>query len=182
MMIPATTAFESWIAAFLTWFEANQELAALLVFLFGFAESIVLLAVLVPSSVLFAGVGATYAASGGSLELLWLAGSVGAVLGDTASFALGHFLRDDAATVWPLRRYPRLLEKGRAVFRRWGWFALILSKFTFGLRPFVPIAAGVLSMRYWHFLAASAASSLLWAGVSLGFGYAAAKLVISHIG
>ena len=170
------------MTSFLNWFEANQDLAALMVFLFGFAESIVVLAVLVPSSVLFAGVGATYAASGGSLELLWLAGALGAVLGDAVSFALGRFLREDAAKAWPLRRYPRLLKKGRAVFKRWGWFALFLGKFTFGLRPFVPIAAGILSMRYWHFLSASTASSLLWAGVSLGFGYAAAKVVISHIG
>lgn len=166
----------------MTWFEANQELAALFVFLFGFAESIVLLAVLVPSSVLFAGVGATYAASGGSLELLWLAGSLGAVLGDTTSFALGQVLREDAAKVWPLRRYPKLLERGRAVFKRWGWFALILSKFTFGLRPFVPIAAGILSMRLRHFVVASTASSVLWAGTSLGLGYATAKVLISHIG
>ena len=170
------------MTSFLTWFEANQELAALFIFLFGFAESIVLVAVLVPSSLLFAGVGASYAAAGGSLELLWLAGSLGAVTGDTVSFALGHVLREDAAKVWPLRRYPKLLERGRSAFKRWGWFALIVGKFSFGLRPFVPIAAGILSMRSSHFLAASTLSSLLWAGVSLGFGYAAAKFLITHIG
>lgn len=161
------------ITAITDWLASHQGFAALLVFLLGFAESIVLIAILVPSSVLLAGIGASYAASGGALELLWLAGASGALAGDATSFAMGHYLRDDAARTWPFRRYPELTRRGRQVFERWGWFALVVGKFAFGVRPFVALTAGIVEMPLGNFLIASLMSCILWAGAALGFGYAA---------
>ncbi len=161
------------ITAIPGWLTTHQSFAAVLVFVLGFAESIVLIAILVPSSVLLAGIGASYAASGGSLEILWLAGALGAAAGDAASFGMGHYLRDDAARTWPFRRYPELARRGRKVFERWGWFALVISKFAFGVRPFVALTAGIVAMPLMNFLVASLISSVLWAGAALGFGYAA---------
>lgn len=177
--MPLETTIEKMIAAFLTWFETNQDLTVAIVFLFGFAESIVLLAFLVPSSVVFAAIGATYAASGGSVELLWMYGALGAVLGDAVSFGMGRHFREDAKSVWPLNRYPALFARARSVFDRWGWFAIVASKFTFGLRPFVPVAAGIWEMPFRSFMAASLVSSVLWAGAALGSGYATATALIS---
>ena len=167
------------IADWLVWLKANQQFAVVAIFWLGFAESIVLLAIVVPSTLLFAGIGAAYAGAGGSLELLWLAGALGAVCGDTTSYALGRWLRDDVPKAWPFRRYPKLFQRSSDIFRRWGWFAIILGKFTFGLRPLVPVSAGIVTMPLVHFILASLVSCVIWAGLALGFGYAAAKVLYS---
>ncbi|MEO0809453.1 MAG: DedA family protein [Pseudomonadota bacterium] len=165
------------LPALLRWIEQHQGLAVAAVFFIGFAESIVLLAVLVPSTILLAGIGSSFAATGGSIELLWISGAVGATAGDSASFAIGRYFRDDLPRIWPFRRYPMLLERSELVFRQWGWFALIASKFAFGVRPFVPLTAGALSMPFIGFLVLSAISCILWAGTALGIGYGLARAI-----
>ena len=166
---------ENWLA----WLRANHQFAVIVIFWLGFAESIVLLAIIVPSTLLFAGIGAAYAGSGGSLEVLWLAGAAGAACGDTISYAIGRWLRHDVPRAWPFRRYPSLFAQSGDFFRRWGWIAIILGKFTFGLRPLVPVSAGIVTMPLMPFILASAVSCVLWAGLALGFGYALAKLLYS---
>ena len=167
--------YNSWITVVVSWTEANPALAMLAVFIFAFAESVILLAVFVPSTIIFAGIGALYATAGDTLALLWLAGSLGAVSGDTFSFSLGRIFKNDLHTYWPFRDYPHVLAHSRTFFHEWGWFALIASKFAFGLRPFVPLTAGMLAMPMRVFLLASSVSGVLWAGVMLGAGFVAAR-------
>ncbi len=167
--------YHTWVATIVTWTEANPLLAMFAVFMFAFAESVILLAVLVPSTLIFAGIGALYATAGDTLLLLWLAGSLGAVSGDAFSFSLGRILKDDLHTYWPFRDYPHVLAHSRIIFQDWGWFALIASKFAFGVRPFVPLTAGMLAMPTRVFLLASSVSGILWAGAMLGAGYIVAR-------
>ncbi|MGI9524094.1 MAG: DedA family protein [Hyphomicrobiaceae bacterium] len=165
------------MTALSTLVQDNAEYAVAAVFLLGFAESLVLVALFVPSTVFFAGIGATYAAAGGTLEALWVAGALGATAGDTLSFGLGRYFRDDAAKRWPLNQFPDLITRGERLFAAWGWLAIVISKFAFGLRPFVPVVAGIVAMPVVRFLAASAISCVIWAGSALGLGYAATIVV-----
>lgn len=167
--------YSSWIETVVAWTEDNLALAMVTVFILAFAESVVLLAILVPSTLIFAGIGAIYATAGDTLALLWLAGSIGAVGGDTFSFSMGRILKDDLDRHWPFRDYPQFLAHSKVVFREWGWFALIASKFAFGLRPFVPLTAGMLAMPTRTFLLASSVAGALWAGVMLGAGFVIVK-------
>ncbi len=160
----------------LAWLDNHQSYAILAVFCAGFAESIVLLAILVPSSLFLAGIGSSYSAIGGPIGLLWIAATAGAVLGDSISFAMGRYLQHDIPRLWPFRQYPALIERSHYVFHRWGWFAFILGKFSFGIRPFVSVTAGVIAMPARAFIIASVLSSLLWAGAALGFGFALAEI------
>ena len=167
--------YDSWITIVVTWTKANPALAMLAVFMFAFAESVVVLAILVPSTLIFAGIGALYATAGDTLALLWLAGSLGAICGDAFSFSMGRFFKDNIHAYWPFRDYPTVLARSRKLFREWGWFALIASKFAFGLRPFVPLTAGMLAMPVRIFFVASSVSGVLWAGVMLGAGFVLAR-------
>lgn len=149
----------------------HTELTGIIVFVLGFAESLVLVSLFVPSTVLFLALGAIHSAAGGAFWPIWLAGATGAFLGDCLSFALGRWFKSDVVKVWPMSRYPELIPKGHALFERWGVMSLIGSKFVGGLRPFVPIAAGAMIMPWALFLIGSALSCLLWAGVFLSPGY-----------
>ena len=163
--------YNNWTTDVVSWTEAHPALAMLIVFMFAFAESVVLLAIFVPSTLIFAGIGAIYATAGDTLLLLWLAGSLGALCGDSFSFGLGRIFKNDVQLYWPFRDRPYVLAYSRAVFHEWGWFALIASKFAFGIRPFIPLTAGILAMPIRPFLLASGIAGFVWAGVMLGAGF-----------
>ena len=170
-----TELYAAWTTAVVDWSETNPALAMFVVFALAFAESIVLLAAFVPSTVIFAGIGAIYATAGDTLLLLWLAGALGAICGDACSFSMGRILKDDLHDYWPFRDYPGMLVYSRNICQEWGWFALIASKFSFGLRPFIPLSAGMFGMSPRVFVLASSAAGVLWAGVTLGAGFVVAR-------
>jgi membrane protein DedA with SNARE-associated domain len=150
---------------------ANPGMTALIVFALGFAESIALVSLFVPSTLLFLAIGGIHSAAGGQFLPVWLAGSVGAAAGDIVSYLLGRLLKNDVGGMWPFSRMPGLLPKSRAFVERWGFWSIVLGKFIGGLRPFVPVVAGMMDMPWLLFVIASVASSLLWAGVFLAPGY-----------
>lgn len=168
MKAEATTGFWNSLIAFVS---DNIVLVEPLVFLLGFAESIVLVSLLVPSTVLFLAIGGLHHAAGGHFVPLWLAGALGAFLGDVVSYALGRYFRADIAGLWPFSRKPEWYVLARGFFRRWGAPGIIFSKFLGMMRPFVPVVAGASGMRWLPFLLASATSCLLWAGAFLGPGH-----------
>jgi membrane protein DedA with SNARE-associated domain len=149
----------------------NLELAGVIVFALGFAESIAFISLFVPSTILFLGIGGVHAAAGGQFWQLWLAGAAGAAIGDCVSYAVGRIFRDDVHRIWPLTKYPELIPKGRAMFERWGVWSILAGKFIGGLRPFIPVVAGMMAMPWLLFLIGSVVSSLLWAGIFLSPGY-----------
>lgn len=155
----------------LRFFIENKEYAAGVCFLLGFGESIALVSLFVPSTMLFLGIGGAYSAVGGSFLPIWLAGAFGAMVGDCISYFIGRYFKDDVDKVWPFTKMPGLIPKGRSAFERWGAMSIIGGKFIGGLRPFIPVVAGIMNMPFGIFLAASAVSSLIWAGAFLAPGY-----------
>jgi membrane protein DedA with SNARE-associated domain len=149
----------------------NPHFTELIVFLLGLGEGIVLFSLFVPSTILFLVIGGIHNASGGEFWTVWVAAAVGACFGDCVSYALGRYFKGEAHGVWPMSKHPELLPKVRALFQRWGAFSIIGGKFFGGLRPFVPLVAGILDMPWTLFLSASAVSSLMWAGTFLLPGY-----------
>ncbi len=154
----------------------HGQLVAPLVLALGFAESIALTSLFVPATLLFLAIGALHNAAGGAFVPIWLAGALGAFLGDMVSYAIGRRFKDTIETKWPFRNYPGLMAKAKAMDQKWGAVALIGSKFLGMLRPFAPVMAGTLPMPWLAFLLASALGALIWAGVLLSPGYGLALL------
>lgn len=149
----------------------HHDVIAPLVFALGFAESIALVSLFVPASLLFLGVGAIHHAAGGAFVPVWLAGAAGAFFGDVVSYAIGRHFKDSIHSVWPFRKYPSLIGQAKSMDEKWGALALVGSKFLGMLRPFAPVMAGTISMPWGWFLIASAVGALIWAGVFLSPGY-----------
>ncbi len=149
----------------------NAGIVPFLVFALGFGESLVLVSLFVPSTALFLAIGTAHAAVGGVFWPVWFAGAAGAIAGDIVSFAAGRYFRDDLPRIWPFSRYPDLFPRCRLLFRRWGLFAILAGKFMGTARPFLPVVAGAMVMRWPDFILASVVSSLAWAGVFLAPGY-----------
>lgn len=153
-------------------FEREHEgLTVPIVFALGFAESIALISLFVPSTVLFLVIGAAHHATGGSFVPIWLAGAAGAFLGDIVSYGVGAYYKDGIRDVWPFRANPHWMAKAKVFDQRWGALSIVASKFLGMLRPFAPVMAGTIAMPWFRFLVASAVSCLMWAGLFLSPGY-----------
>lgn len=150
----------------------HLALAEPIVFALGFAESMVFLSLLVPSSALFVGIGGIHAAAGGTFVTMWLAASAGAAIGDVITFALGRYFKRDIGAIWPLRTRPHWYVLTRQFMKRYGVAGIAVSKFGGLIRPFVPLVAGAMAMPWTRFLLVSPISCMAWSGVFLAPGYA----------
>ena len=107
----------------------HQAWAAPVVFLLAFGESLAFLSLMVPGWLALVGIGALLGASGISFWPVWIAGALGAALGDWISYEAGRWFGPGAKTKWPLRRYPELMAKAEAFIGRWGIAAVALGRF-----------------------------------------------------
>jgi membrane protein DedA with SNARE-associated domain len=101
---------------------------------------------------------------------LWIgvAGSAGAVIGDSIGYAIGHHygrpLFDWAARKFPKHFRRAHIEYAEQVFLRWGVFAVFFGRFIALLRIVSGPLAGALHMPYRKFLIANVLGGIVWAG------------------
>jgi len=142
-----------------------------------FGESLAFISLVLPAWGALVGIGALISASGIKVWPIWMAGALGAALGDWLSYWMGQHLEDTVAHLWPLSRHPALLPKDAAFVKRWGVAGIFLGRFFGPLRASVPLAAGIFAMPYWRFQCANVSSACVWAAVLLTLGDTGSKLL-----
>jgi membrane protein DedA with SNARE-associated domain len=155
----------------------HQQWAAPVVFALAFGESLAFISLLLPAWAALVGIGVLIGSGGLSFWPVWVAGAVGAALGDWLSYWIGIKLGPPVAHIWPLSRHPELLPKGEAFVKRWGVLAIFIGRFFGPLRASVPLVAGIFRMPFWPFQTANFTSAFLWAAVLLTMGDVAARVV-----
>src|SRR6202008_2568076 len=148
----------------------HQYWAAPIVLVLAFGESLAFISLLVPAWGPLVAIWALIGASGISFWPVWLAGGLGAALGDWVSYWFGYKYKEQVAKMWPLSKYPEILPRGEAFVRDWGVPSIFIGRFFGPLRASVPLAAGIFGMAFGPFQIANFVSALLWSGVLLLFG------------
>src|SRR5262249_39220573 len=124
----------------------HTTLAYLLALLLAACESLPVIGAVVPGTAAIVALSALVPDGVLALWPLTAATTLGAVAGDGLAYWLGQRYRGNAKGIWPLRRYPGLVDQGVAFFVRHGGKAILIARFTPGVRAVVPLAAGILSM------------------------------------
>lgn len=145
------------------WIELHPVLAYGAVFLTAAIESLAVVGLFLPGTVLMFGIGALIAT--GALEFwpTFILSVLGAVAGDGVSFWLGRHFHQRLRVVWPFRRYPRMVNRGVDFFHKHGGKSVLFARFVGPVRPILPAIAGMLKMSPSRFLAVNFFSALLWA-------------------
>jgi membrane protein DedA with SNARE-associated domain len=167
--------FETFRTAVFDFVREHRAWAPLVVAALALGESIAVLSLVVPATVLLIGVGALVDTGGLAFWPLWAGAVIGAVLGDWLSFEFGRYFQDAAKRMWPLNRQPAMIAKGEAYTRRWGAGAVFFGRFLGPLRAVVPLVAGIFLMPRLVFLAAAIVSAQVWAFLLLTAGDAAGQ-------
>jgi membrane protein DedA with SNARE-associated domain len=149
---------------------AHADWVVPLVLVLSFLKSLAFVSLVVPTSVTVAIIVALMGMSGVSLWPIWIAVTLGAALGDWASYAIGWHLKQRVHGYWPFTRHPELMPRGERFFRRWGAMSVVLCRFFSPLRATVPILCGIFEMPPLVFQLANWLSAPLWAGIVLAIG------------
>ena len=149
----------------------HPNLAAFIVFGLAFGESLAFVSLILPFWAMLVGIGTIIGAA--DPLIFWTivaAAAIGAALGDWLSYWLGFHYHARVQSMWPLSRYPKLIENGHKFFERWGVWAVVIGRFSGPLRASVPIVAGITEMPWLKFQIANWASAFLWSFVLLSPG------------
>lgn len=155
----------------------NQSWAGLVIFLMTFGESLFVLGLFIPATVLLFATGtliATGVLDAGTI-LIW--GVVGAILGDAVSFWLGRWMGPKFLRHKYLNKHRRQVARARLFFYRYGFLAVLIARFLGPLRCFIPTVAGVMGMPEIRFQIANIVSAILWLPALLAPGYLASLSV-----
>ena len=153
----------SFIDPLIAFVSTHAGLAYLTLFLAALLEAVPVVGSVIPGSTIILALSALI--PGGELKLEWVltAAVAGALLGDGSAFWIGHKAQREILSSWPLNKYPRLMARSEAFFRRWGALAVFFARFVPPIRAFVPITAGALGMSPLRFYTVNIPAILLWA-------------------
>src|SRR2546421_9552979 len=169
--------FEDYVQPVVDFARAHEAWAAPIVFALAFMESLAFISLLVPAWGALVLIGTVIGAGNLNFWPIWVAGAIGAALGDWLSYWVGIKLGPPVAHVWPLSRHAELLPKGEAFVKRWGVLAIFIGRFFGPLRASVPLVAGIFHMPYWSFQLANFSSAFVWAAVLLTLGDVVSKVL-----
>ena len=114
----------------------------------------------------------------GFLKVLFF-GTLGGMLGDHVGYGIGRVFHENAKDY---RFYKMAQPRIEKLIAKFGVFAIIISKYIYGIRVAMCVFYGVGKMPFWRFLMWDAISCALWVGLLSGVGYFFSGAITSIIG
>ncbi|MCM0611067.1 bifunctional DedA family/phosphatase PAP2 family protein [Marinobacter sediminum] len=171
----------SWLGDLSAWLSIHPGWLAAALFSTAFVESLAIAGIIVPGVAILFAVAALAGQTGMPLIAALIWAGLGAIAGDTISFALGRMLQGRLDSVWPLSRFPALIAKGEYFFRQHGGKSVVIGRFVGPVRPVIPMIAGALLMPWQRFIAFNVASAVGWAPVYILPGFLVGNALASEI-
>ena len=156
----------------LTWIELHPDWLGLFILFVSFAESLLIVGLIMPGVALMFGAGILIGTGYISYQLATLYACIGAIAGDALSYELGLVFSHKIEALSFFRKRPGLIRGGHAFFHRHGGKSILFGRFIGPVRPIIPGVAGSLNMPRRSFYAFNVISALLWAPFVLLPGYA----------
>ncbi len=145
------------------WLQQNPHWSLFITFIISLAESLAIIGSIVPGSVTMTAIGILAGSGIMRVDLTLLAAVLGAVAGDSLSYTLGYVYSERLVDIWPFNKYPKWLQYGKDFFAMHGGKSVLIGRFIGPLRSIIPVIAGILHMKHWHFLIANVLSAIGWA-------------------
>ena len=154
---------QEFLTATIGWLQEHPHWAGIVVFAINVSESLVVIGLFVPGTVVMFGIGAlvSLGAMGLGSTLAWAI--AGALVGDGVSYVIGRRYREKLRIMWPFRRHPEWLSRAEGFFEKHGAKSVIFGRFAGPVRPIIPAVAGMMGMSAVRFYWANFLSAITWA-------------------
>ncbi len=121
-------------------------------------------------SLLFAA--GTFAALGALNPVyLFILLSIGAVIGDTVNYSIGHYIGPKAFSGEIKFLKKEHLDKTQVFYEKHGAVTIILARFIPIIRTFAPFVAGIGTMKYSKFILYNLVGGISWVAIFISLGY-----------
>jgi len=150
---------EAWLQHIIT---QSLAWALLAVGLVTFFESLALVGLLLPGTVLMTSFGALIGKGDVALYPAWLAGFMGCLLGDWASYLIGRQFKGPLHRWSFIKRHQKLMDKTEHALHEHSVFTIIVGRFIGPTRPLIPLIAGMLELPVRKFLPPNLIGCILW--------------------
>ena len=145
-----------------TWLSEHPAWSGLFVFLIAFSESLFVIGIIVPGTILMFGVGTLVGTGVLDIQDTLLIAFLGAVAGDGVSYWIGVKYHRQFSLIWPLKNNPHHIERGKAYFKKHGGKSVLFGRFVGPVRPFIPAIAGMMDMPAKYFFMVNILSAAVW--------------------
>jgi membrane protein DedA with SNARE-associated domain len=152
-----------WVKDVYDWIQANPNWTGILILLFAFTESILLVGIIFPGAAFLVSLGALIGLGVLDFYSAWIWATIGAFLGDGISFWIGYKYKQNLLKMWPIYKFPDLIDKGQNFFQKYGGISVFIGRFVGPVRPIIPAIGGMMSMSVKKYIIISAVASILWA-------------------
>ncbi len=175
------------IDSLLVFVSTHPHLTYIFIFLVSLSESLALVGLLIPGTVVMLGIGALVGVGSIKMEPTLVCAAFGAVAGDAISYWLGLFYQERLRGIWPFSKYSHLLLEGESFFRKHGGKSVFIGRFIGPIRPVIPLVAGMMNMPCYYFTFVNITSAAAWAfayivpGVILGTSLTIAGIVSTRL-
>jgi undecaprenyl-diphosphatase len=166
---------------------SHSHIAYFLIFLISLLESLAIVGLVFPGTLIMLGVGVVVSTGTLSLKPVIIAAIIGSIMGDGLSYWLGRIYHQSLKGLWPFSRHPGILPRGELFFHKHGGKSVLFGRFIGPMRPVIPIVAGMLGMPPLRFTLVNVASGIAWAfaytlpGVFFGTSVALAGNISSRL-
>lgn len=154
--------FADYVHPLTDWLRDNPSWSLFITFIIALSESLAIIGSIVPGSVTMTAIGILAGSGIMRIDLTLLASTLGAICGDSLSYALGYFYSERLVEMWPFKKYPSWLSYGKDFFSRHGGKSVLIGRFVGPLRSIIPVIAGIMHMKQWRFLVANSISAIGW--------------------
>ena len=150
---------EAWLEHLIT---QSLEWALFAVALVTFLESLALVGLLLPGTVMMASLGALVGSGQLGLYPAWAAGLVGCLLGDWISYGIGWKFQGPLHRWHYLKKHQKMLDKTEHALHQHSMITILVGRFVGPTRPLIPMAAGMLELPVRKFLPPSMIGCIFW--------------------
>lgn len=110
---------------------------------------------------------------------VFLAGTLGGIVGDNVAYFVGRMCRK---TIKDYRFYEMARPRIERLIEKFGNFALVISKYIYGIRAAMCVFYGIARMPYLRFLFLDSVSCVIWSFMLASIGYFFSGAITSIIG
>ncbi|GAA3912448.1 DedA family protein [Gibbsiella dentisursi] len=142
----------------------TQSLAftLMVIVLVAFLESLALVGLLLPGTVMMASIGALIGSGQVDFYPAWAAGVVGCLLGDWSSYFIGRAFKAPLHRWSFLKKHKAMLDRTEHALHQHSIVTVLIGRFVGPTRPLVPMVAGMLDLPPYKFALPNIIGCLAW--------------------